>query len=206
MPPVRGRHVDVSMSDCSLVLLANLIARFEDPADVPPRGTRRADMGLWRCADGEWLVTTDMEPRYWATFCEAMGKPEYAAWQLDPARRWQIREGFQAIFATRPRDHWLAHLEAAGTQFAPVNSLADALDEPHFRDRGMVIALDAPGGALTQAGPPVRLGPFPPPEPAVLPGTHTAEILRGLDLTDTQINALARTPAQQTGPTTPAQH
>ncbi len=202
----QGQHVDVAMADCSLVLLANLIARYEDPAEIPPRGTRRADMGLWRCADGEWLVTTDMEPRYWITFCEAMGKPDYAAWQLDPARRAEIREGLQAIFATRPRDHWLAHLEAAGTQFAPVNSLADALKEPHFRDRGMVIALDAPGGALTQAGPPVRLGPFAPPEPAALPGTHTAEVLRGLDLSDTEINALARRPAYQTGQGTPAQH
>jgi crotonobetainyl-CoA:carnitine CoA-transferase CaiB-like acyl-CoA transferase len=201
-----GRHVDVAMSDCSLVLLANLIARYEDPADIPPRGTRRADMGLWRCADGEWLVTTDMEPRYWAAFCEAMGKPVYAGWQLDPGRRAEIREGLQAVFATRPRDHWLAHLEAAGTQFAPVNSLTDALAEPHFRERGMVIALDAPGGALTQAGPPVRLGAFTAPAPAALPGTHTAEVLRGLDLTETQINALAASPAQQTGHTTPAPH
>ncbi|MAM60251.1 CaiB/BaiF CoA-transferase family protein [Maritimibacter sp. UBA3975] len=201
-----GRHVDVAMSDCSLVLLANLIARHEDPADIPSRGTRRADMGLWRCADGEWLVTTDMEPRYWVAFCEAMGKPDYAGWQLDAERRAEIREGLQAVFATRPRDHWLAHLEAAGTQFAPVNSLAEALAEPHFRARGMVIALDAPGGALTQAGPPVRLGAFTAPAPAVLPGTHTAEVLRGLDLTETQINALARTPAQQTGHTTPAPH
>ena len=202
----RGQHVDVAMTDCSLVLLANLIARYQDPAQVPPRGARRADLGLWRCADGAWIVTTDMEPRYWRAFCEAMGKPEYAALQMDPARRDEIRAGLAEVFASRPRDHWLAHLEAAGTQFAPVNSLAEALDEPHFAARGMVIALDAPGGALRQAGPPVRLGPFVPPAPAVLPGTDNASILGNLGLTETEINALAPAPVHQTGPSTPARN
>ena len=197
----QGQHVDVSMTDCSLVLLANLIARYEDPAQIPPRGTRRADMGLWRCADGEWLVTTDMEPRYWAAFCTAMGRPDYADWQMDSGKRDEIRNGLAAIFATQPRAHWLAHLEQAGTQFAPVNDLAAALQEPHLRERGMVIAVDAPGGALIQAGPPVRLGAFQSPHPAVLPGTHTAEVLGGLGLTQPEINALS---AHQTGPSTPA--
>ncbi len=198
----RGQHVDVSMSDCALVLLANLIARHEDPAHIPPRGARRADLGLWRCADGAWLVTTDMEPRYWATFCAAMGRPEYADWQFDPSRRQQIRDGLQATFASQPRSHWLLHLAEAGTQFAPVNDLAEALAEPHFRARCMVIALETSGGdRLTQAGPPVRLGEFTAPHPAVPPGTHTAEILQALGLEDRAINALA---AHQTGPSTPA--
>ncbi|SMH39025.1 CaiB/BaiF CoA-transferase family protein [Maritimibacter sp. HL-12] len=200
----KGQHVDVSMTDCALVLLANLIARYEDLSDLPPRGSRRADVGLWRCADDQWLVTTDMEPRYWSAFCTAIGKPEYAAWQMDESRRAEIRAGLQAIFATQPRAHWLKLLEAAGTQFAPVNSLAEALQEPHLRARGMVIALEAPGGSLTQAGPPVRLGPFTPPDPAVLPGTHTGEVLRGLGLSDKDITALVPVPAQQTGPSTPA--
>ncbi|SDY61092.1 CaiB/BaiF CoA transferase family protein [Citreimonas salinaria] len=199
----QGRHVDVAMTDCSMTLLANLVARYENPEDAPPRGARRADMGLWRCADGEWLVTTDMEPRYWQNFCETMGKPHYADWQLDPDRRAEIREGLQAIFATEPRAHWLARLEAAGTQFAPVNTLAEALAEPHFVERGMVIALDAPGGALTQLGPPVRLGAFNSPHPAVSPGTHTAAVLSEIGLDPDQISALEG--AQQTGRTSPAQ-
>lgn len=201
----RGQHVDVSMADCALSLLANLVARHEDPEQIPPRGTRRADLGLWRCADGAWIVTTDMEPRYWAAFCAAMGKPEYTGWQLDPTKRDAIRTGLGAAFATQPRAHWLARLERAGTQFAPVNSLAEALAEPHFVARGMVIRLDAPGGALTQLGPPVRLAGFTAPAPAAPPGAHTGEVLRHLGLGDAEISALARSAdAQQTGQDSPA--
>lgn len=200
-----GQHVDVAMTDCALALLANLIARYENPDDAPPRDTRRADLGLWQCSDGAWLVTTDMEPRYWATFCEAMGKPEYITGQLDPNRRKEIRSGLQAVFAEQPRAHWLAHLATAGTQFAPVHSVADALNEPHFAARGMVIALDAPGGGLTQIGPPVRLGAFTAPAPAVPPGTHTREILATLGLDADQITALAQmTDARETGRRSPA--
>ena len=199
----QGQHVDVAMTDCSLVLLANLIARYEDLGKVPPRGARRADMGLWRCADGKWIVTTDMEPRYWAAFCTAMGKPEFAERQMDPAYRDEIRSKLQGIFASQPRDHWLAHLEQAGTQFAPVNDLADAMREPHLIARGMVIALDAPDGSVTQAGPPVRLGEFLSPHPAVLPGTHNKEVLQSLGLSEMETRAIL---SHQTGPSSPATH
>lgn len=201
----RGRHVDVAMTDCSLTLLANLIARYETAAEAPPRGARRADLGLWRCADGEWLCTTDMEPHYWAAFCNAIGKPDLIPMQLDQEKRGHIRRSLEAHFATASRAHWLSCLEKAGTQFAPVNTLGEALEEPHFRARGMVIALDAPGGALTQLGPPVRLGPFQHPHAAVPPGTDTREILAAIGLSDTEISALAtKAGAQQTGQSSPA--
>ena len=201
----QGQHVDVAMTDCSLTLLANLVARYENPDEIPPRGTRRADLGLWRCSDGQWLCTTDMEPRYWAVFCETMGKLDYIGWQFEPERRDEIRAGLRDVFATKPREHWLALLETAGTQFAPVNSLSEALAEPHFKSRGMIIRLDAPGGALVQLGPPVRLDGFSIPSPAVAPGANTADILGSLGLPDTEITALARTgDAQQTGQASPA--
>ncbi|QDC10241.1 CoA transferase [Oceanicola sp. D3] len=190
----QGRHVDVAMADCSMTMLANILARHQNPADAPARGSRRADLGLWQCADGKWLCTTDMEPRYWAKFCEVMGKPEFIAAQLDPARRDEIRTTLAAIFAAQPRAHWLALFERAGTQFAPVNDVVEALAEPHFRDRGMVVEVEAPGGTLTQLGPPVRLGGEPAPAPARLPGADTHAVLARLGLDAQTITALTSAP------------
>ena len=53
------------MSDASLPLVANVVSRNPDLAKAPPKGMHRADSGIWRTADGLYLVTTDMEPRYW---------------------------------------------------------------------------------------------------------------------------------------------
>lgn len=173
-----GTHLDVAMADCSMSLLANILSRYADPNDAPPRGTRRADMGLWHCADGEWLITTDMEPRYWATFCEVMGHPEFTALQLSRADWPRIRETLAADFAAKPRAHWIALFEAAGTQFAPVHSVAEAVADPHFTQRGMIVEVAGPSGSLTQLGPPVRLGGEPQIRPAVPPGHDTEEILQ----------------------------
>lgn len=187
----KGQHVDVSMTDCSMMLTANILSRYETPDDAPPKGTRRADLGLWQCADGRWLCTTDMEPRYWATFCEAMGKPEYTSRQLDRSCADEIRTELEVIFATRPRDFWLQHLAKAGTQFAPVNSVAEALDDPHLLARRMVMEVEAPSGQkLRQLGPPVRLGDGPTPTWAVMPGADNTEILSALGLDETEITAL----------------
>ncbi|MFY0633249.1 MAG: CoA transferase [Vannielia sp.] len=190
----QGRHVDVSMADCSMTMVANILSRHENPADSPPRGARRADLGLWKCADGKWICTTDMEPRYWARFCEAMGTPEFADAQMDASRRDEIREALASLFAAHPRSHWLALFERAETQFAPVNDVAEALAEPHFRARGMVVEVEAPGGALTQLGPPVRLGGEPRPTPAQLPGADTRTVLASLGLDAKAITALSGAP------------
>ncbi|WP_010139508.1 CaiB/BaiF CoA transferase family protein, partial [Oceanicola sp. S124] len=50
-----GQHVDIAMSDCAMTLLVGTLSRTDDPTALPPRGQRRADTGLWRCADGKWL-------------------------------------------------------------------------------------------------------------------------------------------------------
>lgn len=189
----KGQHVDVAMTDSSLSLVSNIVSRFENPDHAPPRGTRRADIGLWECADGAWICTTDMEPRYWTMFCEAMGRPDFIPWQHLPERRAEIRKGLEKIFASKPRDHWIAVLEAAGTQFAPVNSVGEAMREEHFRSRGSVVeATLTDGTTVAQLGPPVRLGNAGTPHPAVVPGTHTREILEELGLSAAEIDEIAQ--------------
>jgi len=189
----KGQHVDVAMTDCSLSLIVNLLSRYTPPSDAPPRGSRRTDLGLWRCADDKWLCTTDMEPRYWEAFCRAMGKPEFIPWQLNPEKASEIRSTLEQLFSTQPRAHWIAHLEIAGTQFAPVNSVSEALDDPHFHVRKMVVEVEVHGGEpVRQIGAPVRLSDGPEPTAAVMPGTHNIEILGSLGLSDAEVAALSQ--------------
>src|SRR5690606_23725884 len=141
-----GRHIDVAMSDCAMSLLVNVLSRHPDPSTIPPRGTRRADTGLWRTKDGSFICTTDMEPRYWRTFCETIGRPDFIESQNDVARRSEIRAELEELFASRTRDEWIRILEAAGTQFAPVNEISEALVDPHLRARGMVIEKQGTSG------------------------------------------------------------
>ena len=193
----RGRHVDVAMSDCAMSLLVNVLSRHPDPATIPPRGTRRADMGLWRTRDGKFVCTTDMEPRYWRAFCETMGRPDFAPLQNSIESRPDIRAALEAIFLEKDRAEWLAILEAAGTQFAPVNDISEALADPHVRARGMVVdVVGEDGRAVTQIGAPVRLEEGAPVRwLGQVPGADTQSILSKLGMDGMALEQLRRSGA-----------
>ena len=180
----RGQQVDIAMSDSSMALTANVISRNPDLSKAPPRGRYRADIGIYRTADDRFLVTTDMEPRYWQRFCEAMGRPDYAARQMDAAARPEIRAWLEAEFASQPLAHWLDLLGRADTQFAPVSSIEEALADPHNIARGMSVMLDSGGGPVRQIGSPIHLSDTPPvpPRAARPAGADNDAILQELGL------------------------
>lgn len=187
----RGQHVDIAMSDASLPLIANVISRNVDLAQAPPKGMHRADSGIWRTADGLYVVTTDMEPRYWRLFVEAIGLPELADRQMDRAAWPEMKASIAERIATRPRDEWLDLFARAGTQYAPVLTIAEALDDPHNVARGMAIDVALPGGGTArQIGSPVRLGDTAPAPAACAPGADTRAVLAALGYSDSQITAL----------------
>ncbi|MFV3127039.1 CaiB/BaiF CoA transferase family protein [Niveispirillum sp. KHB5.9] len=189
----KGQHVDVAMSDASLALVASTISRNPDLSNVPGRGKRRADSGIWETADGRFITTTDMEPRYWQRFCTAVGRPDFAAAQMDIGRRAEIAEALAGIFRTKTLAEWLAVLGEADTQFAPIHDLPGALADPHNRARGMVFEVDLPGGGKApHIGLPIRLSDTPPapPQPAHIAGGDSDDILAGIGLSQSDIQAL----------------
>ena len=189
----KGQQVDIAMSDSSLALVANVLSRNPDLSAAPPKGMHRADSGIWRCADEQYLVTTDMEPRYWRLFVEAIGLPELADRQMDRAGWPAMKARIGAVMATRPRAEWLDLLEAAGTQFAPVLTIAEALDDPHNQARGMVVDVPAPGGGTVRhTGSPIRLSDTPAiaPHAAHPAGADTRAVLASLGYSSAHIDAL----------------
>lgn len=188
-----GQQVDIAMSDASLALIGNVLSRNPDLSRAPPKGMHRADSGIWRCADGLYLVTTDMEPRYWRIFVETIGLSKLADRQMDRANWPMMKDQIAAVMAGKPRAHWLDILDAAGTQFAPVLTIAEALDDPHNRARDMVLDLPAPGGGtVRQTGCPIHLSDTPASLPAAArpAGADTAQVLSSLGYDDAQIAAL----------------
>jgi crotonobetainyl-CoA:carnitine CoA-transferase CaiB-like acyl-CoA transferase len=176
----RGQHVDIAMSDAAMALIATTVSRNPDLTRLPPRDQRRVDTGLWRCADGRWLCTTDMEPRYWARFCEVVGRPDFIPLQLDQGRRAEMIAALEAVFLTRAREDWMAAFQAAGTQAAPVLEVSEALVDPHNVARGMAPRRRTQDGVEVQhIGSPIKLSETPAAfrRLADLPGADAAEFV-----------------------------
>lgn len=178
-----GQQVDIAMSDSAMALIASILWRNPDLTALPPRDARRTDTGIWKTSDGRFLCTTDMEPAFWERFCRALGRPDLIPGRLDPARRETIIAEFAAIFASQPLDHWMSVLGEAGTQYAPVLSVAEALEDPHNLARGMVFDVTVPGGGqVRQIGCPIKLSSTPAVKPvaAGVAGAQGEAILREL--------------------------
>jgi len=190
----QGQHVDVAMSDASMPLLMVTLGRTEDPAALPPPDGRwHPKGGVWRCADGGHVCTTDMEPAYWARFCEIVGRPDFIPLRTDPESHPAMHEALEALFLTRPRDEWIALFHAADTQAMPVLSLGEALDDPHNRARGMTRDVALPGGGtVRQIGTPFHLSATPPvpPRAAGAAGADNDAIFAELGLGAEEIAAM----------------
>lgn len=177
-----GQQVDIAMSDSAMALIAPIVSRNPDLSRAPPRGRQRVDCGIYETADGRFLSVTDMEPRYWRAFCVAMGFPDFADHQNDASRRDAMLAAIAAKVRSEPLDHWLDLLGQAGTQFAAINSVAEALDDPHNRARGMAIDVPVDGGSVRHIGSPIHLSATPPvpPRPARIAGSDNDDILKEL--------------------------
>lgn len=190
----RGQWVDMAMSDAATVMLGAPLWRNAGQLDVPrPEGRWMPKGGLWECADGQYLCTTDMEPRYWERFCTVIGRPDFIPLQADRNRWPEMQQAIAAIFRSRPRAEWLTRLADADTQFMPVYTVAEAFNDPHNIARGMPLTLPVGNaGSVQQFAPPVKLSATPGQVKftAPLPGADNAAILGELGYDAAQVASL----------------
>ena len=192
----RGQWVDLAMADAASVMLGTSLWRNAGRLDVPqPQGQWLPKGGVWECGDGRYLCTSDMEPRYWVRFCEAIGRPDFGALQAERARWPGMQATIAAILRTRPRAAWLEVLRAADTQYMPVYTVEEAFADPHNVARGLPCQVPVGDGSyVNQFAPPIKLSATPgrirhaaPP-----PGADNDAVLREAGLGVEEIAALRR--------------
>jgi alpha-methylacyl-CoA racemase len=142
-----GAWLDISMTAGTLALLAPVLAAA-GAGHVAQAGGEAltggiASYGLYSCQDGRVLAFAPIEPKFQERFAAALqlaGLPRVAL----------ERAELQALFATRPRDHWVALLRDCCVEaMLEVDELAD---HPLHRARRSIVD--------TQLGPRI-VPPFP---------------------------------------------
>ena len=139
----QGRFVDVSMTHEVLRhhVLAAITLRASGRMPVPGRDLLSGGApcyGVYRTADARHLAVGALEPKFWHTLCESLGRPEWSArhWSrgLVPgsAESMALRDELAAVFAAQPLAHWAAHFEAVDACVTPVLRLDESLAHPVF--------------------------------------------------------------------------
>ena len=188
----RGGHVDLSLLDCQVSLLSYLAQYFWTDGSVPrPMGSAHSSVvpyGALATRDGHLIVAVFAE-KFWAGFCRAVERPEWAADPRFRTNRDRVdhREALmplvERVFAERSTAEWLARLQAADVPAAPIQSVDRVLADVQVRHRRMVVEVHHPEhGPLPTLGTPIKVDGALDLTVTAAPrlGQHTDEILTAL--------------------------
>lgn len=138
----------------------------------------------YRCGDGLLLSFGCLEPKFWAGFCEAVGKPELTPHGLDAGERGRAAaDAVSELLATQPRSQWLSLLATKELPIAAVNDLDAARSDPTLASAGLLERTPMPGGgSLTVPGPSMPAVGRTPTRPAPKLGEHEDALIREFGL------------------------
>ena len=198
-----GREIDLSATEALLRVLEPLAAEHERLGAARTRTGARASYtapsNIYRTRDGIWVTLVGSSDAIFRRLCQAMEQSALAddpRFVTNPLRtrnldaldglvaRWFVDHDYEAL---RQR------LDEHGVPFSKVYSIADVLDDPHFRARGAIVRLPDPdlGSLPAPAAVPRFSGhDVPPPRTGPAVGEHNAEVYGALGIDATTLAKL----------------
>jgi crotonobetainyl-CoA:carnitine CoA-transferase CaiB-like acyl-CoA transferase len=197
----QGMDVDVSLFDLALFDLNYIAHWYLNAGAVTTRLPRSAHPSLvpcqvYRTRDG-WIYLMCNKEKFWPLLCEKIGAPElgrdprYARFPDRLRARDELTEVLDGLLSARTTAEWLVEFGGA-IPAAPIHDVAQALENPFVRERGMIETLRTPdGAAVTVLANPVRSTvPARPSAPAPALGADTDAVLAEAGFAPGEIAAL----------------
>ena len=183
-----GRDMDVSLFDVALCNTAYPAIWYLNEGHVQERLARSAHPSLTPCQlyttrDG-WIFLMCNKEKFWGDLCGVLGREEwakdkrFATFKERLEYRAMIQEMLDAELAKKTTAQWL-QIFAGKIPAAPINNIAEALDNPFVTERQRIQTLHLPGyGDYRMVAAPVLSGGAQTPDrPAPGLGQHTEELL-----------------------------
>jgi crotonobetainyl-CoA:carnitine CoA-transferase CaiB-like acyl-CoA transferase len=194
----KGDYIDMAMADSLVACMPNNLGRAMAQRRQPDLSEERslggnAMYGIYETRDDDFVVLGAAEIKFATNLLTALGRPDLIdLCKLPPGRgQDRVREFFRATFRTKTKSEWIEWFKGRDIAFAPVKTLPEMLDDPHFRARGMVLN-DSRG--WDHIGIPIRFAAEPGRVNFRAPahGEHSAQILREIGYANDEIEKLRR--------------
>jgi formyl-CoA transferase len=199
----KGPHLDISLFDSQVAMLANVASNYLVSGNLPKRyGNAHANIVPYQNfqASDAWFVIAVGNDKQFARLCEMIGKSELtedSRFVTNSGRvehRDEVIALLKPVFLEKTASEWLSALEAEGIPCGPINTLDRVFAEPQVAAREMLIHMKHPEiGDLKLVGLPLKFSDTPVgyklPPPKL--GEHTKKILIDeLGYSDTRIQEL----------------
>jgi formyl-CoA transferase len=183
-----GQHVDVSLLDVVLFQsngMPTLAAMGHPLRRLGSEVESAAPVNTFACADGHIYLAVVVDA-HWAILCQVMGRPDlghaagFATIRERTANRRTVNEVVAGWFATQLVDDALRLVGGAGITIAKINTVAEALADPHVAARGMLTDTKLEDGSIAPlVSPPVKFSRTPTTIRMASPalGGHNTELL-----------------------------
>ncbi|MBI1922489.1 MAG: CoA transferase [Geobacter sp.] len=185
-----GQFIDQALLEGQLSWATVMAGQYLASEQRPPRlGNRHANIVPYQVfkARDKHMIVAVVTQSHWQRFCNAVGlgdtvrdDPRFATNAGRLKHHLELIALLESIFIQKEAEHWLEKIRSADIPCGPINSLDEALDDPHVQQRGMLVEFEHPMGMIKVLGSPLRLSGTPvtyrrrPP----LLGEHTEEVLR----------------------------
>ena len=209
-----GEHIDVSMVNSMVSLLAYAASHYFATGEVLPRSGNdhpiASPYGMFTTGD-EPIAVAPSDNVFFGRLMKGLGMPEVA---LDPdfatgPLRVRNRRRLNALVEDRLRSnsaaYWIATLNAAGVPCGPVYNVSGVFADPQIQSQEMAIDVDHPGyGVVRMVGFPIKFreAPCEVRFPAPQLGEHETQILEEIGFSPADLARLKQSGAM--GPSPPA--
>lgn len=185
-----GQFIDQALLEGQLSWATVMAGQYLASEQRPPRlGNRHANIVPYQVfkARDKHMIIAVVTQSHWQRFCDVVeladtvrDDPRFATNAGRLKHHPELIALLESIFIQKEAEHWLKKIQSADIPCGPINSLDEALDDPHVQQRGMLVEFEHPMGVIKVLGSPLRLSGTPvtyrrrPP----LLGEHTEEVLR----------------------------
>ena len=200
-----GQFIDAAMVDVSTAINGHLALGYLMTGVVPQRQGNQnpitAPSEVFAASDGYFSMSAGNQQQFLKLLKvlgldAALAQDTRFVTNIERIRhRAELHEALQAVTREQPVAHWIDKLSASTVPCAPIYNMQQLFDDPHVRDRNLVLHLPHGSGVdVPVLRSPLHLSAAPVEHraPPML-GEHTREVLQQwLGRTDDQINDMQR--------------
>ena len=200
----RGQFIDVSLLQVAIAFIESHVADYLNGGEAVSRENfpKGRIYSLLDCDKKPFMVHLSGHNEAWEGLLRAgeldplIGDPRFGSRQRRTDHHDEILKILREAFGKKPREYWLARLDANSIPNAPINTIEEVFDNPQIKHLGIPRPIHHPKmGTSNLVGSPINLSDTPPKffRAAPLLGENTDEVLGKLGYDRNAVKELRKT-------------